>query len=154
MDKSPEEVVKEHFDNLIDKHNSEEKKRLASSIKKLKDQLSLVTPELFAEFLDERGASKKCLSCGSKKLSVPESGTIDSQSLPEDFGKLSIDEQTKIVANATKRYVTYSFIEEKSRATLGNAQYRVNCLNCGYMSFYRAGPVLHWVQNLKEDASE
>lgn len=28
MDKFPEEVTKEHFDNLIEKHNAEEKKRL------------------------------------------------------------------------------------------------------------------------------
>ncbi|EKN4905637.1 TPA: hypothetical protein PXP22_001024 [Yersinia enterocolitica] len=145
MDKSPEEIIQQHFDNTVSKLNAEndmEKQRLGNE---LNQKLSQVTPELFAEFLEGKGASHACLSCGSNNLSVPETRIIDNSNLPEGFEKLQSSEQIDAIRCVTKRYVTYSFIENEMMPRLGNVQYRVNCLNCGYVSFYRAYPAVQWV---------
>jgi hypothetical protein len=76
MGKTSGEIAKE-FIELQFSDEEERKNRIKDELfRKLEAQVKMVTPELFARFLDERGASRTCISCGSNKLSVPEITTI------------------------------------------------------------------------------
>lgn len=150
MDKTPEEIAKEYFEQQFADEDKRKKRIKDELFRKLEAQLKTVTPELFARFLDERGASRTCISCGSNKLSVPEITLIQEHKLPEDFSRLSSAEQGKAMDAASVQYVSYSFIEDETMPRLGNVKYRVNCLNCGFISFYRAYPVVQWVKGQEE----
>ena len=145
MDKTPEEIAKRAFEKQRLEATKNKQEVTDKLFRKLQGQLRKVTPELFAKFLDERGASRTCLSCGSNKLSVPEASTIDETKLPKDMTDLTNEELVDVQIAAMTQYVNYSFIEEERMPRLSNVQYRVNCLNCGFVSHYRAYPVVQWV---------
>ncbi|MEB7893216.1 hypothetical protein NGK65_05645 [Serratia ureilytica] len=150
MDKTPEEIAKEYFEQQFADEDKRKKSIQDKLFIKLDAHVKKVTPELFARFLDERGASRTCLSCGSNKLSVPETTTIQRDKLPENFSELSPEAQSKATEGALVQYVSYSFIEDETMPRLSNVKYRVNCLNCGFISFYRASPVVQWVMDQEE----
>lgn len=150
MDKTPEEIAKAHIEKQFADEGKLKERIKDELFSKLESQVIKVTPELFARFLDERGASRTCLSCGSNKLSVPETTTIQRDKLPENFSQSSPEAQSDATYDAMVQYVSYSFIEEETMPRLSNVKYRVNCLNCGFISFYRAGPVVQWVMDQEE----
>lgn len=162
MDKTPKEIleevkeikasmdahlkfVKDTVDKRLSKNPMEKQKFINLKLHRLNEQLRKVTPELFARFLDERGASRTCLSCGSNRLSVPETSTVDKTKLPENFTDLTIEEQARLYTDAMTQHISYTFIEEENWPRLSNVKYRVNCMNCGFISFYRAWPIVQWV---------
>ncbi|MBN5255309.1 hypothetical protein JY459_19150 [Serratia marcescens] len=154
MEKKAEEIAKEIFERRLaeeDKRKSFIKEKL---FRKLDSQVKKVTPELFARFLDDRGASRTCLSCGSNRLSVPETTTVERDKLPENLNELSNEELSKATEEALVQYVSYSFIEEENMPRISNVKYQVNCLNCGFISFYRAQPVIQWVMDQEEEAGK
>ncbi|WP_145543586.1 hypothetical protein [Yersinia frederiksenii] len=154
MDKSREEIENKILNNVLAKQLAGKKKIIGEMEEKLNKQLSQVTPELFAEFLVIKGASRECLSCGSKNLSVPESGFLNNKLIPDDYEQLPKEEQLIIMSKAMKRYVTYTYLDNEDLPRLTNVQYRVNCLNCGFISLYRASPVVKWVLDLSGDKEE
>lgn len=150
MDKTPEELAKEIFDKQLVTENERKELIREKLFNKLDSQVRKVTAELFAKFLHEKGASRTCLSCGSDKLSVPETSTVDRAKLPDNFSELSIDEQGDAMVTAMIRFVSYTFIDDEAMPRLGNVKYQVNCLNCGFISQYRAHPVVSWVLDQEE----
>lgn len=153
MDKTPEEIAREYIEQQFADEDKRKERMKDELFRKLEAQVMTVTPELFARFLDERGASRTCISCGSNKLFVPEITLVQEDKLPKNFSLLPSDEQSKVMDAVSVQYVSYSFIEEEAMPRLGNVKYRVNCLNCGFISFYRAYPVVHWVRE-QEEASK
>ncbi|WP_225085105.1 hypothetical protein [Pectobacterium colocasium] len=119
---------------------------------KLKERLMKVTPKLFAEFLSAKGAAQHCLSCGSPALSVPESGSLGSVDLPENASELSPEELVKSINSLVTRYVTYRYVDPTAYPRPSNCEYRVSCINCGHVSFYRVYPVLKWIENSDNEA--
>ncbi|MBH2886593.1 hypothetical protein ACTVKH_00645 [Serratia marcescens] len=154
MEKKAEEIAKEIFAQRLaeeDKRKSFIKEKL---FRKLDSQVKKVTPELFARFLGDRGASRTCLSCGSNRLSVPETTTVERDKLPKNLNELSNEELSKATEEALVQYVSYSFIEEENMPRISNVKYQVNCLNCGFISFYRAQPIIQWVMEQEEEAGK
>ncbi|CAI1996707.1 hypothetical protein [Serratia marcescens] len=143
-------IEKKSFDGLNDSEDKRREPRDASLLKDMESKLHRVSPELFAKFLDSKGASRVCLSCGSDKLSVPEVRVINNEQFPENFSQLSAEEQMELQMKSVVSYVSYSYIEEESMPRLGNVRYRVNCNNCGFISFYRAYQAVQWVLGLEE----
>ncbi|WP_233971724.1 hypothetical protein [Pectobacterium versatile] len=121
---------------------------------KLKERLMQVTPKLFAEFLSLKGAAQHCLSCGSSELSVPESGSFGAADLPENANELSPEELIKYINIMVKRYVTYRYVDPTAYPRPSNCEYRVSCMNCGHISFYRVYPVLKWIENSDREADD
>ncbi|HBG9400072.1 hypothetical protein [Citrobacter portucalensis] len=124
-------------------------------------RLRHVTPELFAQFLAQKGVSRYCLACGHNQLSTPETIVIDSSG--SDFGLhdksdyYSPHKIDEFMAKSTFIYVTPSLIDSSKLSLLSNMQYRLICQNCGFISYFRALNVIDWAENLNgsnEDASE
>lgn len=113
-------------------------------------RLQLVTPQLFAQYLTEKGVSKSCLACGYDKLSTPETMSIDSSRNPFTDKKPSelTDEEIQLYAEATTiHYVTPSLIDESKIPLVSNHQYRLVCQNCGFISYFRAANIVYWVED-------
>lgn len=98
-------------------------------------RLEKVTPELFAEFLDERvGKEIKCLNCGSLDIAIPQAQVI---TVGPD-------------GSSNESYVSFIRIESfEPRYSLLNYQYRLICKNCGFTSHYATYPVLNWIEKEK-----
>ncbi|MGA6677904.1 hypothetical protein [Escherichia coli] len=136
--------LEEQFQNEINESNQKD-------IKKYEERLQEVTPEIFFRFLSEKGVSGACVSCGSPKLSVPESRVIRAEKIAKEFKKLSQEEQNKVDEGLAQRYVTYvAFGDTLSPSGINKIYYVVHCLNCGYLSLYRASAVLKWLEKDKE----
>ncbi|GLY60114.1 hypothetical protein [Pectobacterium carotovorum] len=113
-------------------------------------RLQLVTPQLFAQYLTEKGVNKSCLACGYDKLSTPETMSIDSSRNPFSDKKPSelTEEETQLyVEAAAVHYVTSSLIDESKTPLVSNHQYRLICQNCGFISYFRAANVVYWVED-------
>lgn len=149
MDKAPKKNTTEILEQRVSDDEKRKKELRDKQFEKIEKQLKKVTSELFARFLDEKAASGVCLSCGSDRLSVPETSML-SKKLPDNFPQLSIEEQEDAIDDAMMHYLSYSFIEDESMPRLGNVKYHVSCLNCGFISFYRALPVVKWVLDQEE----
>ena len=113
---------------------------------KLLQRLEKVTPDLFGKFLAEKNASQVCLSCGSTKLSVPESRTIPKPSPADKHSSKSAEEKRQWLISQMHPYVTPTFNHPGEYPRLGNVDYRVSCLNCGHVHLYRAAPTVEWVE--------
>lgn len=98
-------------------------------------RLEKVTPELFAEFLDERvGKEITCLNCGSLDIGIPQAQVIT----------VGPDSSTQ------GAYISFVRIESfEPRYSLLNYQYRLICKNCGFTSHYAVYPVLNWIEQEK-----
>lgn len=98
-------------------------------------RLEKVTPELFAEFLDERvGKEIKCLNCGSLDIGIPQTQVLTVGSDGSPHGA----------------YISFVRIESfEPRYSLLNYQYRLICKNCGFTSHYAVYPVLNWIEKEK-----
>ncbi|MEX9845426.1 hypothetical protein AB7W67_07830 [Providencia rettgeri] len=151
LDKYIEEKLQDHADHIKASYN----KNLNRSIERYKKKLAKVTPKLFFAFLTEKGFSAKCVSCGSSNLSVPESGTLNSEKLPENFSTLDDETKRSIMDEAMSSHVSYTSFEEKPNGIVGlsKSYYKMHCLNCGHLSLYRTSTVLKWLED-KEGNNE
>lgn len=113
---------------------------------KLLHRLEKVTPDLFGKFLAEKNASQVCMSCGSSRLSVPESRTIPKPSPADKHSKKSAEEKREWLVAQMHPYVTPTFNQPNDYPRLGIVDYRVSCLNCGHVHIYRAAPAVEWVE--------
>ncbi|NIC26554.1 hypothetical protein [Serratia plymuthica] len=116
----------------------------------LKERLLKVTPQLFGHFLDAKGARRECLACGSSDLFVQVSMTNDHNKPVPDNAESSDNVQE----NNMITYVTFERINHLAGNSIQNLQYRVSCQNCGFMSSYRAKPVVDWVVIDKKETEE
>lgn len=110
-----------------------------------KAKLLKVTPQLFGEFHDAKGVSRRCLACGSDDLFVPISmcSNPDKSMLsldPADVGTMENGYHGTMLT-----YVSFTAIDSSDPYSIHNLQYRVTCQNCGFLSSYRVGPVLDWI---------
>lgn len=113
-------------------------------------RLQLVTPQLFAEFLAEKGVAGHCLACGHKELSTPETMSLDSTRSPfpdKKPSELTEEESAQYVAATAVHYVTSSLIDTSKVPSVSNHQYRMICPNCGFISYFRAANVVYWVED-------
>jgi hypothetical protein len=126
-------------DNNIKKH-----------VLKVETALKEMTPQLFSEFLIERGASQICMSCGSVDLVVPESTDLimeEGKSIP--FAFPDEDEIAEFSSGRFVNYVTYSKIDADRTITYSNMQYSVHCMNCGFIIHYKAANAIKWYADKK-----
>ncbi|WP_273818150.1 hypothetical protein [Providencia rettgeri] len=151
LNKYLEEKTKFNLERSLEDLN----KRANRSAKDYKEKLTKITPQLFFQFLTEKGFSAQCISCGAKELSVPESGFLDDDKIPANFEELNKAEQTEAIEQATTKYVSYIFLEKRSSDffDLVGSYYKMHCLNCGHLSLYRSSTVLKWLES-KEGKSE
>ncbi|EFW1006019.1 hypothetical protein F6S66_12830, partial [Shigella sonnei] len=108
---------KELYDYLLSKYIEDKckeeadeiNKKSMSRVKKHKERLMEITPEIFFRFLSEKGVSSVCPSCGSSRLSVPESMDLcwDKNKKPENFNNLPLEEQSELIKENIKHYVSY-----------------------------------------------
>ncbi len=122
-------------------------------------RLQLVTPQLFAQFLSEKGVGRRCLACGHTELSTPETMSLDSSLSPfpdKRISELTEEESRQYVEATAVHYVTPSVIDESKKSLISSYQYRLVCQNCGFISYFRAANVVYWVEdriNVQEDES-
>lgn len=122
-------------------------------------RLQLVTPQLFAQFLSEKGVARSCLACGHTELSTPETMSLDSTRSPfpdKRPSELTEEESRQYVEATAVHYATPSLIDESKTTLVSNYQYRLVCQNCGFISYFRAANVVYWVEdriNVHEDES-
>lgn len=139
-DKKREEMITEQ----IRKHSA----RVEKSLKK-------ITPALFSKFLIEKGVSQKCLSCGSTKIVVPESTDLIAANGELISYNFPLDEERAKEPEKFIDYVSYSKIDPERSISFSNAQYTVHCMNCGFMTQYKAAIVIDWLakeyQQSKDD---
>jgi predicted nucleic-acid-binding Zn-ribbon protein len=137
-----QKFLEEQFGKEAEENNSK-------SLADYKQRLMRVTPTLFRKFLAEKGAAFHCLSCGSNELTVPESTTLQSEKLPDNFSSLPDAEREMITDALIRSYVSYVTWGDESRVSgLRKSYYQVHCLNCGHLSLYRSVAVLHWLENI------
>lgn len=139
-----EKVLKELKDLAEAQEQSDIQKTIERN--KLLQRLEKVSPALFGKFLAEKNASQVCLSCGSTKLSVPESRTIPKPSPADMHSKKSDEEKRQWLIAQMHPYVTPTFNQPNDFPRLGIVDYRVSCLNCGHVHTYRAAPAVEWVE--------
>ncbi|ENK1841807.1 hypothetical protein ACOSP8_004012 [Enterobacter hormaechei] len=122
-------------------------------------RLQLVTPQLFAQFLSEKGVARSCLACGHSELSTPETMSLDSSRSPfpeKKPSELTEEESQQYFEATAVHYATPSLIDESKTKLVSNYQYRLVCQNCGFISYFRAANVVYWVEdrmNVHEDES-
>lgn len=120
-------------------------------------RLRLVTPQLFAQYLAEKGVNKGCLACGHDKLSTPETMSLDSSRSPfkdKKPSELTEEESRQYVDATAVHYVTPSLIDESKAPLVSNHQYRLICQNCGFISYFRAANVVYWVEDRIHDQGD
>lgn len=151
---------KELYDYLLSKYIEDKckeeadeiNKKSMSRVKKHKERLMEITPEIFFRFLSEKGVSSVCPSCGSSRLSAPESMDLcwDKNKKPENFNNLPLEKQSELIKENIKHYVSYTFWGDvKSIPDMRKTYYMLHCLNCGYLSLYRTSAVLKWLEKDK-----
>ncbi|EFM9182926.1 TPA: hypothetical protein ACH9SQ_001462 [Escherichia coli] len=156
---------KELYDYLLSKYIEDKckeeadeiNKKSMSRVKKHKERLMEITPEIFFRFLSEKGVSSVCPSCGSARLSIPESMDLcwDKNKKPENFNNLPLEEQSELIKENIKHYVSYTFFGDvKSIPDMRKTYYTLHCLNCGYLSLYRTSAVLKWLEKDKAQDGE
>lgn len=117
---------------------------------KVEIALKEITPQLFSEFLIERGASQICLSCGSVDLVVPESTDLVMEG--DKFIPYASPDENEIAefgAENFVNYVTYSKIDADRTLTYSNMQYSVHCMDCGFIIHYKAANAIKWYADKK-----
>lgn len=145
-------LLRTYLEDQIKKEAEEHNRK---EIYNYKQRLLAVTPVLFRKFLAEKGVSFRCPSCGSDDLTVPESATMQTEKLPENFNSLSSTERGMIVDSLLHYYVSYVTWGEGSHVShLRKSYYQVHCLNCGHLSLYRSVTVLNWLENLDKESEE
>lgn len=141
-------VMRKFLEEQLNKETEEyNEEKLAN----YKQRLMKVTPTLFRKFLAEKGAAFHCLSCGSNELTVPESTTLQSEKLPDNFSSLPEAEREMITDALIRSYVSYVTWGNENRVSgLRKSYYQVHCLNCGHLSLYRSAAVLNWLENIEK----
>ncbi|HGR4956373.1 TPA: hypothetical protein ACLPEC_000073 [Klebsiella aerogenes] len=140
-----EEKLNEEF-----KGHADAKQRV---IEKQKQNLKKISAEAFFKYLADKGVSRKCVACGSEKLSVPQAVEIATEKMPENFDELSTLEQGMLIDAMSSTYVQYvSFDGIDNPIGLTRSYYTVHCLNCGNLTLYRTKPVLNWFNALQEQS--
>ncbi|MBF7995596.1 hypothetical protein [Rahnella laticis] len=139
--------IKETLEEINDGGNAAREKRLYE----LHARLEKVTPELFADFLIEKGAKSHCLSCHSSRISVLQRSKVDFEKIPDPkvTSELEPMEVARLWSEATVIYLRFFKIDPDRDNVLTNLQYRTNCQNCGFISHYRVLAVLEWVESLE-----
>ncbi|EPA0114772.1 hypothetical protein ACQYI3_004338 [Enterobacter ludwigii] len=146
MNPEQEQRVKEIFQQL----SQEADKQRDEYEQKQYRRLQLVTPQLFAKFLAEKGVNGHCLACGHTGLSTPETMGFDSSCNPfpdKKASELTEQELQQYVDVAAVNYVTPTLIDDSKTPLVSNHQYRLVCQNCGYISYFRAATVVYWVED-------
>jgi len=125
-------------------------------IDETKRRLRRVSPELLSQFLIEKGVNRTCLSCGATGISVPEIMSLSKDAIPPDVYKqmISGEELEVDIESYMIRSVAFTPTNPKKLVSVGDYQFRLNCNNCGYISHYRASPVVFWVEKMDEDSQE
>lgn len=104
----------------------------------LQRRLEKVTPELFSEFLFERGVwTVKCLMCGSEDISVPNATTITVG--PEGY-------------HGGTYVIPVKLDTEGPPHSLAKYEYRLICKNCSFSMHFATWPVLKWVEEKLPDS--
>ncbi|EAN8882056.1 hypothetical protein A4I08_17015 [Salmonella enterica] len=146
MTPDADQKAKEIYEHILQQTNAQRDEHDRKQFRRLQ----LVTPQLFAEFLAEKGVTSHCLACGHKELSTPETMSLDSSRNPFPDKKLSelTEEESQQYVDATAiHYVTPSLIDESKIPLVSNHQYRLICQNCGFISYFRAANVVYWVED-------
>ncbi|EAV5088658.1 hypothetical protein ABVL59_004815 [Salmonella enterica] len=151
-------LLRKYLEDQSNQELDEVNKEASKHVAKYKDRLMKVTPDLFFHFLSERGVSGTCISCGSSRLSVPESRVVRwGEGKPKNFKDLTQEEQIELVENNTQCFVSYtSFGDVRRPSGIRKSYYMVHCLNCGYLSLYRSSAVLNWLEkdSVQDDDNE
>lgn len=110
----------------------DEEQRLSALRHQLQTRLEKVSPELFAQFLYERGIDAvACRMCGKEALGTPQVELLEVG--PSESGKRS--------------YVDYVKVESGGAPySLANINYRLICNNCGYTMLFAAYPIIKWIE--------
>ncbi|MRT10805.1 hypothetical protein GJV07_00675 [Enterobacteriaceae bacterium RIT711] len=144
MSESEEQKIFEEFNRQASEHAAKFKKETFRRLQK-------VTPELFAQFLSDKGVSRRCLACGHSELSTSETMSLDSSLSPfgsRPISELTLEETEEYMKATAVHYVTPSVIDNDKRSLVSNYQYQLICANCGYTSLFRAANVVYWVEAL------
>lgn len=144
-------LMRKFFEDKLKPENSANYAEMKQHMKKNKQNLMRVTAEILFKYLAQKGVSRKCLGCGSEKLSVPQMMHIKLEGIPENFGQLPEVEREMILDSVRIMYVRYvSFEGEDDPMGLLNSYYTVHCNNCGNLTLYRAMTVLDWLNSLED----
>ena len=102
----------------------------------LQEWLQYVSPELFAEFLSEKGVnSGYCPLCGGNDIGSPQ---VDVMNVgPAVASRSTYIDYVKLIAGGTPH-------------SLAHYQYRLICNTCGYTAHFAVYPVLKWVEDKDE----
>ncbi|ELY2757917.1 hypothetical protein ACOZ17_000255 [Cronobacter sakazakii] len=114
--------------------SEEQSDRLAAMRLRLQRRLEKVSPELFAQFLYEKGIDAvACRMCGKEALGTPQVELLEVG--PSDSGKKSFVDYVKVESGSA----SYSL-------SLANINYRLICNNCGYTILFAAYPIIKWIE--------
>ncbi|AFB83810.1 hypothetical protein ACWYBI_003082 [Salmonella enterica subsp. enterica serovar Cerro] len=118
----------------------DEKKRQMQLQLTLQRRLEKVTPELFSEYLFERGVKTViCPICGSDDISIPNASSMT-------VGPEGCESNTyAIPVKLDTEGPPYSLVKY---------EYRLICKNCAYSMHFATWPVLKWVEQKLSDSGK
>lgn len=104
-------------------------------------------PEEFFEYMDSKGISDKCTSCGSEDVVIP-IGTYTELDESTDADSAEL-EQKRI------KYASFTFLTDSSgEPTPARPYYIRHCAECGHLDLFRAKNVLEWVREHRKQSGE
>ncbi|EAT9391678.1 hypothetical protein EOV56_17690 [Salmonella enterica subsp. enterica serovar Tennessee] len=118
----------------------DEKQRQMQLQLTLQRRLEKVTPELFSEYLFERGVwTVKCPMCGSTDISVPNASslTVGPGGSESSIYVIPVKLDTEGPPHSLVKY-----------------EYRLICKNCSFSMHFATWPVLKWVEQKLSDSGE
>lgn len=146
-------LMRKYLEEKLNEEFTEHASAKQRVVEKHKQNLKKINAEAFFKFLAEKGVSRKCVACGSEKLSVPQGMEIATEKMPENFNELSSAEQGMFIDAMSTTYVQYvSFDGMDNPIGLTKSYYTVHCLNCGNLTLYRTKAVLNWFNALQENS--
>lgn len=94
-----------------------------------------ITPEMFMDYLSEKGVKMTCQSCGKETLFFPH--TIEHDGDYEDDEEYDESKDIKYVTPLPKYEGPFR---------IHTAKYEVNCSNCGFICHYGVFQVVQWAK--------
>lgn len=120
---------------MIDKTDEERERENKEKRKEFKNLMESITPMDFFRFLNVRGVTETCQSCGKDGLQVTATST------KANLGEL-------LEGKKGKSFVTYfRLTPDHPGDSDQNYYYKSFCENCGYITMHAVTPVLQWLQS-------
>lgn len=133
------------------------RKEFKANLEIRKNRMRLLSPELFAQFLSEKGVPQNCQVCGTGKMSVTEGKVVRRDLLPDNYQSLPENEKLDAYQSAIKEFVVWITLgDEDSSDIVHRSYYPTHCQNCGNLNLYRTNTVLKWLEKQieQDDAHE